>query len=177
MKHINAILAASLIYISSLPLYASESIQTASNGVEISVKSDDFADRYEYSAPAIKFGTISADNGAIFLARVKSAGTFTPVTIQGFIMYRGEWRRYSTAIFRGGETATLSNTQRKVVTCSSRPCVLSEYYIIHVTQEQIDKYTSDGKLEIQLRSQDANHFMISIPANYVQALLEVTNGN
>lgn len=176
MKPFRVIHAIVLSCIFFTPLYAAESTQTASNGVEISVSSDEFADRYEYTAPAIKFGTTSTDNGVIFLGRVKTSGILAPVTVQGLIMYKGEWRRYSTAIFRGGKEANLTRTSRDVVTCSSKPCVLSEQYMIDITPEQIKKYTVNGKLEIQLQSQGTNIFMIEVPENYVQALLEVTNG-
>lgn len=156
--------------------HAAESVQTASNGVEISVNSDEFADRYEYSAPMIRPRSAGEDNSAVMLARVKSSGKWTPVMIQGFIMYTGDWRRYSSAIFRGGEQANFDSMERKVVSCRSRPCTLSETFSINLTLHQIERHTADGELRIQLRGASAQTFMIEVPEEYLQALLELANG-
>lgn len=165
-----------LYCVSVSQVHAAKSVQTASNGVEISVNSDEFADRYEYAAPVINFGSSREDNGVVILARVKSSGNWTPVMIQGFIMYTGDWRHYSSAIFRGGEQANFDSMERKVVSCRSRPCRLSEGFSINLTLDQIERHTEDGELRIQLRGSGAQTFMIEIPEEYLQALLEVANG-
>lgn len=176
MKALMTAFLSVLYCVSLLQVYAAESVQTANNGVDISVNSDEFADRYEYSAPTIRFGSLNEDNGAVIIGRGKSSGNWTPVMIQGYIIYKGDWRRYSSAIFRGGEQANFKNIDREVVSCRSKPCTMSEGFVIHLTMEQIERHAAEGKLQIQLRSTNAQKFMIEVPENYLQALLEVTNG-
>ena len=153
---------------------AEEKIVPASNGVEITVNSDEFADRYEYSAPVIRFGSSGQDSGFVLLAAVKSADRLSAPYISGYIYYSDDWRRYSRAIFKGGAEASFKELDRNVVSCRSKPCSLSEGFRVDVTDQQIKQHASDGKLSIQIRSQSANNFIIEVPVSYFDAIKEVS---
>lgn len=149
-----------------------KSVVASSNGVDVTVYSDDFAQRYEYTAPSI-----SMAEGFVLVAAIKKAGSITPAYATGTIMYSGEWRRYTNAIFRGGDPAKFTVTDRNVGRCSSsrysRPsCTLSEGFDISFTAADVKKYSQDGILAIQLRAQDTSTVLVNIPVSYIDAVNE-----
>lgn len=168
-SRLTALLAVAAIF----SAVAGESVTPASNGVNVTVNGDDFAARYEYSSPAIH---ISGDgnSGVVLVVAVKKGGQVGAVYLTGFVMYSDDWRRYSKAIFKGGEPAALREGGKDVVSCSSRPCSLSETFHIDVTEAQIKKYAEDGKLSIQLRGQSADNFIVDIPVAYLEAVKEIS---
>ncbi|MFV3561661.1 hypothetical protein ACNJFJ_21155, partial [Mycobacterium tuberculosis] len=98
------LIAASAIVAISAPA-AAQSVKSqivATNGVKVDVATDEFAGRVEYVAPTIDFKTERGGTGAVFVARIKKSGTVGPLLIQGFVMYSGDWRYYTKAVFRGG---------------------------------------------------------------------------
>ena len=153
--------------------HSSDKNRVASNGVKVSVRSDDFANRHEYTAPIIRFGSDTQDNGVVFLARIRDSSGWSQFVVQGIIYYRDDWRRYSSAVFRGGEPANFEVSRRNIVSCRGTPCLLSEVYSIILTSDQISKYTENGNLQIQIRANNSRPFIIEIPAIYFEALNEV----
>jgi hypothetical protein len=145
---------------------------TASNGVIVTVYADDFANRYEYTAPVINF-----PDGFGLVARIVRPGTVPKTNIQGSFSYRGEWRRYSTALFRGGAEASYNAGSRDVVSCSGSRygggCNLRESFSIDLSPAQIRDHAQDGVIDIQVRAQDTSTALLKIPASYIEAVNEV----
>lgn len=166
-------LAAVLCFV-SVVAEAEETKVTASNGVVIQINLDDFADRTEYSAPAIDFSTEQGDSGFLLLAAVKSAGNVTAPYLVGYIYYSDDWRRYSQAIFKGGSEAQFQSLDRKVVSCSNSPCKLTEGFQINVSERQVQQYAEGGKLSMQVRGQSSSSFIISVPVSYFSAIREIS---
>lgn len=169
------VLAATVALATASPAYAQavKSTVTASNGVEVTVYSDEFANRYEYSAPSIKSG-----DGLILVATIKKGGVAPPPHLTGFFIYSGEWRRYNAAIFKGGDTANFIEAGRDVGSCrSSRysrgSCTLTENFKIELTPEDVKKHGQDGKLAIQIRAQDTSTTIFEVPVAYIDAVNEV----
>lgn len=158
---------------SSAYAQAVKSIVTASNGVEITVYSDEFANRYEYSSPLIR-----AADGFVMVATVKKGGVAPPPHLSGFFVYSGEWRRYNAAIFKGGDTVNFIETGRDVGRCSSsrysRPsCTLTENFKIELTPQDVKNHGHDGTLAIQVRAQDTSTTIFEVPVAYINAVNEV----
>lgn len=161
------------------PAFASDTTVTAKNNVKVSVHADQFADRYEYSAPSINFELPNGQgHGFVLVAAIKHAGKITGPLIEGYVYYEGDWRHYYRAIFKGGKAAAFTNTDQKVVTCAGGDgCTLSEGFMIEPTTEQVRKYASGGTLDIQVRSQNADNFILHIPVTYLQAVRSVSHSN
>jgi hypothetical protein len=153
-----------------------KSVVAASNGVEVTVYSDDFADRHEYSAPSVKS---SSNQGFVLVAKVDKAATKGAVNLQGTFIYSGDWRFYNNAIFKGGTAVDFTSTSRDVGRCHSsrysRPsCTLSESFHITITPAQIKQFSANGVLPIQVRaSKTADTDMFEIPVSYFDAVAEV----
>lgn len=150
-----------------------KSTVTASNGVAVTVYADEFANRYEYTAPSI-----TAGDGFVLVATVKKAGVAPPPHLTGAFIYSGEWRRYNSAIFRGGSPAKFIEESRNVGRCSSsrysRPsCTLTESFKIELTPTDIAKHAENGKVAIQVRAQDTSTTIIEVPVAYIDAVNEV----
>lgn len=145
---------------------------TASNGVVVTVYSDEFANRYEYTAPAINHG-----DGFALVAKIVRAEATTDTHITGTMMYRGDWRRYTSALFRGGVEAPFVERGREVGSCSGSRygggCSLRESYNINITPEQIRTHGANGTVDIQVRAQDTTTTLLSIPTSYFDAVNEV----
>jgi hypothetical protein len=157
------------------------SVVAASNSVDITVYSDDFAGRYEYSAPQVQFDAGGGNYivpSFFLVARIKTSSTLTPIELQGSIYYRGDWRYYESAIFKGGTSANYSSTGRDVVDCSgsSDNCVLSEGFQIALTKPEIAKFQQSGVLEIQLRSRRDDTALLNVPISYIEAVEQVSTG-
>ena len=154
-----------------------ESVKTttsASNGVRVEVFSDEFANRYEYAGP-----DVGTDGSYAWVSRVDRAGAKGPISISGIASYRGEWRFYNSAVFRGGDSAEFVQGSRDVGSCSggrySRGCSLTETYHVRVAPEQIEKYSVNGILEIQVRSQRGEDIMLRVPVDQFAAVSEVAD--
>lgn len=152
---------------------AVKSTVTASNGVEVTVYSDDFANRYEYSAPSIDL-----PDGFVLVAAIKKAGVVSGPELTGSFIYSGEWRRYNSALYKGGDQAAFVEAGRDVGRCTSsrysRPsCTLRESFKIGLTAEDIKKHAQDGILAIQVRAQDTTTALMSVPVSYISAINEV----
>jgi hypothetical protein len=153
---------------------AVKSTVTASNGVDVSVYSEDFANRYEYSAPSIK-----ADDATVLVATIKKGGVAPAPHLSGFVMYSGEWRRYNSALFKGGDPATFVEAGKDVGSCRSsrysRPsCTLTESFNITLTPAEIKKHSENGRVSIQIRAQDTSSTIIDVPVSYLDAVTEVS---
>lgn len=146
----------------------------ASNGILVDVYADEFAGRYEYSAPTIDFA-----DGFALVAAVVRPGKDGEVGLQGSFSYRGDWRYYSSALFRGGDPVTYIEGSRDVGSCSGSRygggCRLSEGFFIEFTPEEVEKHAQNGTLDIQVRAQRAGATaMISVPVTYIEAVREVS---
>lgn len=165
-----------LMFAAATPAYAQavKSTVTASNGIEVTVYSDDFANRYEYTAP-----TISVGDAHVYVATVKKGGVAPAPYLTGFFMYSGEWRRYNSALYRGGDTATFIEAGRDVGSCRSsrysRPsCTLTESFKIELSPAEIKTHSLDGKIALQIRAQDTSATIIEVPVAYLDAVNEVS---
>lgn len=147
----------------------------ASNGVIIDVNSDAFANRYEYTAPAIKFSEDGSSDGMSFalVAAIKKGGAPTRRYVTGAVYYRGEWHRYSSAVFKGGDPAPFVNTSRDVLSCRYG-CSYTEGFNLDITPEQVAKYSEGGVLQVQLRALSSNTAIVSIPVSYFEAVSEAS---
>lgn len=153
---------------------AVRSTVSASNGTQVTVYSDDFANRYEYTAPVINI-----PDGFVLVATVRKGGTAQAVHLSGSFSYIGEWRRYNSALFRGGDQARFIEAGRDVGRCfSSRysraSCSLNESFKIELSNDEIQKHSRDGKLAIQVRAQDTTTALIEVPVAYIEAVKEVS---
>ncbi|HEU0135446.1 MAG TPA: hypothetical protein VFR28_11535 [Allosphingosinicella sp.] len=142
----------------------------ASNGVAVTVYADEFAARYEYTAPSVKSGPCFA-----LVARVKRGTETGSVNIQGSCIYSGSWRFYSSAIFKGGATAPFASTGRDVGSCRYG-CTLTESFRIDLTPAQIKAHTENGIIAIQIRaSKTGDTHILEVPASYFAAVSEVSS--
>ena len=168
------LIAVSAIVAISAPA-AAQSVKSqivATNGVKVDVATDEFAGRVEYVAPTIDFKTERGGTGAVFVARIKKSGTVGPLLIQGFVMYSGDWRYYTKAVFRGGDPVDFTRTGGKVGSCRYG-CSLSEDFAVKLSPEEVKKHAVDGQLDIQIRSNGGETAIFTIPASYMDAVNEV----
>jgi hypothetical protein len=173
MKRALCLLGAMVALASPAQAEGVKSTLSASNGVEVSLFADEFAGRYEYTAPTINFPNLS---GFALVASVVQNGVAKPPEIVGSVMYNGEWRRYYSAILRGGESVDSTFNDRDVVSCRGSRysgCSLREGFALRPTKAQIAKYAVDGKLQIQLRAQAGDAVLVDIPVSYIDAISEV----
>lgn len=171
MKAIVAFVCLALSY----PIHAQSTKSTliTSNGTEVTLYADEFADRFEFTAPPVKID----GGGFALVGATKKKGVVSEIFIAGSIYYRGDWRFYNSAIFKGGETANAVFNDRNVVSCSGSRygggCSMREGFDITVSPAQLKKYAENGIIQIQLRSKSAYAQIISIPVNYFEAIKEV----
>ncbi|GGB21362.1 hypothetical protein GCM10011380_08660 [Sphingomonas metalli] len=170
-------LAGLLVAHSTADAQAVRSEVTASNGVPIVVYSDDFAQRYEYTSPSIKAG-----DGQISVAAVRKAGVTTPIELSGFFVYTGDWRRYSSAIFKGGDPAKFIVRGRDVGRCFSsrysRPsCTLSESFAIVLSPVELKAHDDGGTIAVQLRADDTTTVIFQVPVSYFKAVAELSKAD
>jgi hypothetical protein len=151
---------------------AVKSTVTASNGVEIIKSVDEFAGRYEFLAPREETKSAKGAFVSSVVAKVKAGGQNFPTSIQGFIIYYGDWRRFDYAVFRGGDPVNYKNTDKDVGSCRNG-CQLTESFIIELSPEDIAKHAEGGKVPIQIRSQGSDTVMLEIPVAYVEAVNEI----
>lgn len=170
-------LIASLVLLTS-SVASAQSVRsevTASNGVVVTLYSDEFANRYEYSAPVVNF----PDAGGFFIvSRMKRAGTATPIQVVGAISYRGDWRYYQSALYRGGAPADYTRVEGRVSSCSGSRygggCYLMERFSIDVTPADVSSHAENGVLQIQIRpNAGGDPVMLNIPVASIDAVNEV----
>lgn len=154
---------------------AVKSVVTASNGVEVTVYSDEFANRYEYSAPSVESG-----EGHLMVATIKKGGVAPAPHLTGFFVYAGEWRKYVSALFRGGDAAQFVERGRNVGSCASSrysrgSCTLTETFMIEVTPAELARHGQGGKIAIQVRAQDTSATVFEIPTAHFDAVKEVAS--
>ncbi len=149
--------------------------ETAANGVEVSVNSDDFAGRFEYTAPSIKF-----DEGFALVAVIKEGGKIDGPYIMGTIMYRDRtWRRYDKAILRGGEEVEAIFGDRDVVSCRGSRysgCTYSEGFQLTLNSDQRKRLSEAKSIDIQLKGVPGSELILTVPASYFVAVEEVSAG-
>jgi hypothetical protein len=155
----------------SAPVSADKSSVTATNGVVIDVNSDEFSGRYEYTAPSIDIDQ-GGVRGAFYVAAIKKGSTPTFEAYQGFVIYSGEWRFYTSAVFKGGDPVRYKRTDGSVGSCRYG-CTLTENFTVELSRQEIEKYAEGGILQIQVSSKSLDKFIISIPVKYFEALHEV----
>ena len=145
----------------------------ASNGIIVSVSSDDFAGRYEYSAPAIRF-----KDGFALVAIIKESGKARGPYLMGSMVYTDRaWRRYEQAILRGGEKVEAIFGDRNVVSCSGSRyvgCTYSEGFQISLSTEQKARMFEAGSIEIQLKGVPGSEVVLTVPASYFSAVEEIS---
>lgn len=175
-KTIGAILYAALYAVTPAAAQMVETHVTASNGVIIDVNTDDFAARQEFTAPLIKIKVPGAFVDSFGLvALIKKAGVNGKLAVQGSIIYNGDWRFYSSALFKGGDAAPYLSGAREVVSCRGG-CSFSEGYSIPLTTSDISKHAENGVLAIQIRPKaSSDPIMLEIPTNYIDAVNEVAH--
>lgn len=155
-----------------------KSTVVASNGVEVTVHSDEFANRYEYAAPPI-----TLPEGFALIGRVDRGETKGAVDLVGAFVYNGEWRYYNSALYRGGDPAEFTSTGRNVGRCSAgrsrysrSSCTLTERFRIDFSDDDIASHTQDGHIAIQVRAtQSTDTVIISVPTSYIEAVNEVSS--
>jgi hypothetical protein len=152
--------------------FGAEKSTLASNGVEVTISGDEFDGRIEYTSPMTTFG----EHSFFLVAKIRKNGEPAgPVIIAGYVFYKGEWRQYDAANFRGGESAEAIFNDRDVVTCSgSGNCTLSEGFRIFLSKEQIRKYARDGFVDLKLKaSASSQEPIIRVPLKHIEAIMEV----
>ncbi|MBO9602573.1 MAG: hypothetical protein J7496_08705 [Novosphingobium sp.] len=144
---------------------------TAENGVSLTLYADEFADHFEYDSPEV---AVPGASGAIFVSRTKDKGAWGRVSVQGLIVYRGNWRFYDRGILRGGEAIESIEGSRDVVSCAGSSgtgnCLLSETISMYPTSQQIAKHSASGSIDIQIESKRGEDIVVSIPVSYFDAL-------
>ncbi|WP_426168532.1 hypothetical protein [Sandarakinorhabdus sp. DWP1-3-1] len=160
---------------SAAGLSAQKSQIVASNGVTVDISGDDFANRYEYTGPVVKFSEDNSNDqmSFAFVAAIKKGEIPPKRFITGVIYYRGDWHRYASAVFKGGDPAPFVNTSRNVLSCRYG-CSYTEGFNMDISADQIKKYSSDGVLQIQIRAQSSNTAIMSIPVSHFDAVAEAS---
>ncbi|WP_417659619.1 hypothetical protein [Pseudidiomarina sp.] len=166
------LLVAVLFAVSATSAKSQEKSISASNGVTVSVTEDSFAERFEFTAPTLEWELENGDKIVAIVAAIKEPKKRVPPFITGFIAYEDDWRRYSKAIFRGGDEVNFESVSRDVLTCSSRPCTLVESFNINLTPAQIERHKKNNELVMQVRGGASSNFLISIPVDYLEAVQE-----
>ena len=144
----------------------------SSNGVTVTKYSDDFARSYEYSTPRVR--TVSA-KGAIVsagVAKIWGGDEIGPTNVRGFLIYRGDWRHFDRAVFRGGGAVNFTNTDKDVGSCRGG-CLLNESFTILLSPAEIAAHAEDGKLPIQISSQSGDTALLEILVADFEAINEI----
>jgi hypothetical protein len=151
-----------------------ETTITATNGIEVSKNSDEFAGRFEYSAPIIRFTTAEGrGNGFALVAKIRRGQSLGDLNVQGSIVYSGDWEFYTNAVFKGGDAVDYKRTGGDVGSCRYG-CTLTESFVIHLTAAQIKAHAENGVVPIQIRAtKSSNTAILNIPVSYIDAVNEV----
>ncbi len=147
---------------------------TAPNGVVVTVNTDEFAGRREFSSPFVKFTPDGGGLGDAMVGEVFNGGKLLGLTIQGVVAYSGDWRFYDSAIFKGGEPAQFHRTGSDVGSCNYG-CSLSEQFVIEVTPEEAKAHVENGIVAVQIRGRGGATAIIGIPLSYFDAVQAVAH--
>lgn len=164
-----------LCALSTAAIASDKSSIMASNGVAVTVYSDSFANSYEYDSPEVKFKADGDQIGSLaFVSVTKKGGVTTSPTLAVMITYGGDWHHYNSAIFRGGENIDTTVADRRVMSCRYG-CSFIETLHLKPTKAQIQKYTENGIIPIQVRSESSHTAIVEVPASYFAAVEELAN--
>ena len=167
-----------LLVFAAVPARASfvQTSVTASNGIAVSVYSDNFANRYEYSAPIVNanaIGSVFSTHAFALVGRVKQGGVIGAIHVQGGLTYNGKWLYYTSAVFKGGDPVDYTVTSRDV-NCFTYSCGYSERFQINFSPTDVATHAENGILAIQLRSLASSEVILfEIPTTYFDAVNEV----
>jgi hypothetical protein len=167
-------LAPFALFLLPQPVYAgmTKSQYTAPNGVVITVNSDDFAGRREYSSPDVNL-TADDGHGTAMVGEVFNNGKLLGLTIQGLVFYSGDWRFYSSAIFKGGEPASYHRMDGNVNGCSQYGCSMAESFLIDITRDEARSHAEGGVVAVQVRSDHGQTALVQLPLAYFDAVADV----
>ena len=171
-------IALAMIWVGSAHAQFVKTKVTASNGVEVIQSVDEFAGRYEFTAPSIEFTTSKkGGTGFALVALLRTNTINSGAEIQGAIFYKGDWEYFNSAVFRGGGAVNYTRLGGDVGSCRYG-CNLSEDFSISLTAEEISKYAVDGVVEMQIRgTSSGNTAMLKVPVAYIEAVTEVGNSS
>lgn len=169
----DVVFATALVLAGSAHAQMVETHLTATNGIVVDLNSDEFAGRYEYSAPSIKLNINGGGSGFALVAKIKKSNAFLPLSIQGSLLYTGEWRYYESAVFKGGDPVDYKPGARNVGSCRYG-CSLTEGFFIELSSADIVKHAENGIVAIQLRpTRSSATAMLEVPVAYIEAVNEV----
>jgi len=148
---------------------------TASNGVEVSVYSNESENRYEFSAPLIKSG-----DAHLLITTTKGEGIAPYPRIEGTFSYFGNWRNYDNALVKGSGHVEFVQVGRSEGQChwyrySQPSCTRKERFIIVLQSDDVIKHAQDGKVALQISAQDNSTTETEIPIAYIDAVKEVAS--
>lgn len=147
-----------------------KSEQTAPNGMVVSVDSDDFSGRSEYTAPTIRFG----DGSFAFVASIHENGETRGPFIVGTVYYKARsWYRYNQAILKGGEKVNATFGDRDVVSCRGSRysgCSYREGFQITLNPDQRKRLQENGSLVIQLKGAPGSEVILTVTNAHFEAL-------
>ncbi|WP_152528036.1 hypothetical protein [Sphingobium lactosutens] len=170
------IVATVLLALSVVPTASAQMVESsivASNGLAVKVSTDEFAGRKEYSSGEFDIQGSGRQRGQFMVAKIIRPGQTARLSIQGFVTYSGDWHRYDSAIFKGGEAVEFTNIDRDVISCRYG-CSYSESFIAFPTPQQIKKYAEGTIVPIQVRGENsANTLLLQIPLSIIAAVEEV----
>lgn len=171
-KFVFGVVLGSVAFASQANAEAVKSMLTASNGVEVTVYSDDFEGRYEFTAPAVRVGEIGGTSAVALVARVLKTNVDTGTHVTGFVSYSGSWKFFEGAVFKGGEKVDFTRTDGKVGSCRYG-CSLTESFNMKITPAQLSKYAENGMVPVQIRARSTDTILLSLPVSYFQAMNEM----
>lgn len=163
------------------PAMADKTMVTASNGVQVHVKIDEFNEKSEYTSQEIGFGNdvITSWNRSFFLVAVhkKSGASATDLFVQGAAVYKDDWHNYDTATYRGGDPVDIDFGPHDVLSCAGGgKCLLAEMFTIRFKDNDIEKHTRNGTVDIKLGSSSTSQEpILKIPVEVIDAVREVAN--
>lgn len=147
-----------------------KSEQIAPNGLTVSVNSDDFSGRSEYTAPEIIFG----DGSFALVASIHENGETRGPFITGSVYYRASsWYRYDQAILRGGEQVNAIFGDRDVVSCRGSRysgCSYREGFQITLNPDQRQRLRDNGSLAIQLKGAPGSEVVLTVTNAHFEAV-------
>lgn len=103
---------------------------------------------------------------------MRRAKVLGELNIQGFFIYSGEWKFFTSAVFKGGDPVNYTRLGGDVSSCRYG-CTLTENFFIKISDEEIKKHSIEGFVSIQIRSKGLDTAILSIPVEYITAVNEV----
>lgn len=144
--------------------------KVASNGVKVMVDGGEFSPRTDY-----EIFTKTPEGGYAFAVTKEKSGAVGYI-VQGYAIYKGDWRHYDRAYLSGGDKVQFDRLRSKVLGCdghSTSDCTLEESYQLTLTKEQAAAASTAG-LRVQVSSQSpGNEILVTVPAEQFQAAEEL----